>query len=219
MENKQNSGVKRRRGLETQESIFKISAALFAQKGYDAVTVREIASASKIKESSIYNHFESKAAILTSLFDFFSQEVAKARLSDAELESLMAFMSGEEILKQLIVRMGQREEPTLDYVATIIFTERFRNKDAANLYFDWMIESQWDYYTTVFALMNSKGLISCPEDRVRDIASQYNYVLVALATEYAMAKNGMVDGVEAIKKMMATASFFAGQGGILNVNK
>lgn len=199
---------KRKRGIETREQIFKISALLFAQKGYDVVSVREIASACGIKESSIYNHFASKGAILTILLDYFAAEVAKARVPLAELGTMMEYMSGEEILRHLIIRMGQREDETLDYVAAIVFTERYRNEQAAKLYFDCVVTEPAAYYTEVFLLMTQKGLLDLPQERAEEIAIQYNNVLIALANEYAMAKNGTADTMEVVKKMMAAAKFF-----------
>ncbi len=42
---------------------------MFSVKGYDAVSIRQIASAVGIKESSIYNHFKSKQDILNKIID------------------------------------------------------------------------------------------------------------------------------------------------------
>ncbi|NLJ41766.1 MAG: TetR/AcrR family transcriptional regulator, partial [Clostridiales bacterium] len=50
--------------MTTREKIIYEALSLFSINGYDAVTIREIASAVGIKESSIYNHFESKRNIL-----------------------------------------------------------------------------------------------------------------------------------------------------------
>jgi len=44
-----------------------MAADLFAHEGYDNVSVHEIAEAVGIKESSLYNHFESKAEILSTI--------------------------------------------------------------------------------------------------------------------------------------------------------
>ncbi len=42
---------------------------MFSIKGYDAVTIREIASEVGIKESSIYNHFKNKQDILNKIIE------------------------------------------------------------------------------------------------------------------------------------------------------
>ena len=55
--------------LTTREKIIYEALSLFSVNGYDAVTIREIASAVGIKESSVYNHFENKRDILNKIID------------------------------------------------------------------------------------------------------------------------------------------------------
>lgn len=55
--------------MTTREKILYEALSLFSIKGYDAVTIREIASAVGIKESSIYNHFKNKKDILNKIID------------------------------------------------------------------------------------------------------------------------------------------------------
>ena len=55
--------------MTTREKIIYEALSLFSVNGYDAVTIREIASAVGIKESSIYTHFKSKQDILNKIID------------------------------------------------------------------------------------------------------------------------------------------------------
>lgn len=48
---------------DTKQRILEKSLELFSTKGYDAVSVGEIAKAVGIKAPSLYNHFPSKQAI------------------------------------------------------------------------------------------------------------------------------------------------------------
>ena len=49
--------------MGTREKILEEALTLFSQKGYNGVSVREIAGAIGIKESSLYNHFANKQEI------------------------------------------------------------------------------------------------------------------------------------------------------------
>ena len=64
---------------DTKQRILEKSLELFSTKGYDAVSVGEIAKAVGIKAPSLYNHFPSKQAIfdaiLEDLSDFFNQQL------------------------------------------------------------------------------------------------------------------------------------------------
>lgn len=53
--------------MTTKEKILYEALNLFSNYGYEAVTIRQIASAVQIKESSLYNHFENKRDILDTI--------------------------------------------------------------------------------------------------------------------------------------------------------
>lgn len=58
--------------MTTREKILHEALNLFSAKGYDPVSVREIAYAVGIKESSLYNHFKNKQDIFDSIIDEYS---------------------------------------------------------------------------------------------------------------------------------------------------
>ena len=60
--------------MSTKEKIIKTALELFSQRGYDGVSVRDIARAVGIRESSLYNHFENKRAIFDGIVDFCVQQ-------------------------------------------------------------------------------------------------------------------------------------------------
>lgn len=55
--------------MTTKEKIIFESLKLFSSKGFDGVSMREIAAAVGIKGSSIYNHFKGKEEIFKAIFD------------------------------------------------------------------------------------------------------------------------------------------------------
>ena len=56
--------------MTTKEKIVETALDLFAQRGYDGVSIRDIARAVGIRESSIYNHFPSKRAVFDGIVDY-----------------------------------------------------------------------------------------------------------------------------------------------------
>lgn len=60
--------------MDTREKILDEALKLFSQHGYDAVSIRQIAGAVGIKESSLYYHFKNKQAIFDTLVDFCFQK-------------------------------------------------------------------------------------------------------------------------------------------------
>ena len=67
----------------TREKILDISLELFSQKGYSAVSIRDICKCVGIKESSVYYHFENKQNIFDVLLNKFS-EIAKGMMAQLE---------------------------------------------------------------------------------------------------------------------------------------
>lgn len=54
---------------DTRERILEQALELFSEKGYDSVSVGEIARAVGIKAPSLYNHFPSKRAIFDAIVE------------------------------------------------------------------------------------------------------------------------------------------------------
>ena len=50
-----------------KEEIIRVAAELFKEKGYSAVTMRDLAKAMGIKAASLYNHINSKQDILNTI--------------------------------------------------------------------------------------------------------------------------------------------------------
>ena len=63
---------------QTKTVILDTALKLFAQRGFDATSMREIAAGVGIKASSLYKHFPSKQAIFDSLVQRELDEHAQA---------------------------------------------------------------------------------------------------------------------------------------------
>jgi len=58
--------------MNTRDKIMREALDLFSTKGYDAVSVRDIARAVGVKESSLYNHFTNKQDIFNSIINEYA---------------------------------------------------------------------------------------------------------------------------------------------------
>jgi AcrR family transcriptional regulator len=57
-----------------KEEILRVAAKLFKEKGYSAVTMRDLAKAMGIKAASLYNHINSKQDILNAIIISLAEE-------------------------------------------------------------------------------------------------------------------------------------------------
>lgn len=63
--------------MNTRDKIIYESLNLFSKKGFDAISVRDIAKAVGIRASSIYNHFKNKQDILDTIIIQYSNYITK----------------------------------------------------------------------------------------------------------------------------------------------
>ena len=68
------------RSVDTHEAILVVAAAMYAERGYDGVSMRDIATAVAIQPASLYHHFKDKdALILAALEHVLSAKAAPGR--------------------------------------------------------------------------------------------------------------------------------------------
>lgn len=81
----------------TKEFIVKTSRRIFAEKGYDGLTMRALATELGCAPSVLYHHFENKDTILEAMFETTTRSLGNER------RKLATPSSASEMLKQRIV--------------------------------------------------------------------------------------------------------------------
>lgn len=79
----------------TKQRIFEVSLDLFAQKGFDAVSMREIAEAVGIKKASVYSHFASKDELIEQIFNYPSMALEIVGPKGENAEKMIVSMGVE----------------------------------------------------------------------------------------------------------------------------
>lgn len=84
------TGPGRRAPADRRGQILQIAAKRFAEFGYEATTIRQIADDAQILSGSIYHHFDTKDEILDEIIrdavDFLSENSQRIARSDADAE-------------------------------------------------------------------------------------------------------------------------------------
>jgi len=115
---------------ERRADMVRLAGDLFAQKGYRATTVREIADAAGILSGSLYHHFDSKESIGDEILSSFMSEVlagyraavALAGGPGAVLEQIVRSTSGTLARHRAALAMLQNDwsyfsaQPRFDYL-------------------------------------------------------------------------------------------------------
>jgi AcrR family transcriptional regulator len=87
------TGLRERHKQQTRQLIFEAASRLFAARGFDAVTVAEVAWAADVSEmTTVYNHFPTKEELFFGKMEFFEQRLLDAvRDRAAGVSALEAF--------------------------------------------------------------------------------------------------------------------------------
>lgn len=143
--------------VDTKQRILSESLRLFSEKGYDAVSVAEIASAVGIKAPSLYKHYKSKRDI----FDSILKKMSEADSSYAD-ENDMPNVDDDynsvspESIKAFSVAMFRHwtEDKFAARFRRMLSLERFKNSEMAELYKSYISSGPLDYMKEVFVGMN-----------------------------------------------------------------
>ena len=152
--------------MTTKEKIAQAALELFSVRGYEAVSVRDIAGAVGIKESSIYNHFKCKQAIFDALVEESGRQIeaifapyhltgrpgpALAEMDFRRDTEALAALTGDVFLR-FITDDGLRK------FRQMLTLEQYRNGEAGRCYRDIFIEAPIRFQTALFAQMMQRGI-------------------------------------------------------------
>jgi AcrR family transcriptional regulator len=97
--------VKGSKGEQTGERILDAAEALFAQRGYEGTSLREIARQAGIKQPGLYNYFENKQALYAAVLDRALAPMADAmhielsRTKPKEIQTTLAAVMTDILLE------------------------------------------------------------------------------------------------------------------------
>jgi AcrR family transcriptional regulator len=84
------TGLRERQKQQTRQLIFETASRLFAERGFDAVTVAEVARAADVSEMTVFNHFPTKEDLCFAGMEFFEERLLDAVRGRAEGVSALA---------------------------------------------------------------------------------------------------------------------------------
>ena len=110
--------LRERKKQRTRQAISDAATELFAERGFEAVTIDEVAAAAEVSKKTVFNYFGSKEDLL-----FDEAEAAEARLiaavrERAEGEPLLAAV--RRTVRAAVGRMCSGDEPWIEKMARIV---------------------------------------------------------------------------------------------------
>ena len=179
--------------MNTKKKIFDVALDLFSKKGYDSVSLREIAEEVGIKKSSIYSHYPSKEAILMDIFKYLTNLFEYDELlNNKELD----LSEDNEILvdnPEMFYHMGSEAIKTMFSqeknlkIWKLIFIQMHHNETIRLFFQNEILVKPLIFWNGFFTILKEKGIIrkDCnPELLAKEYYSFPIYLLLEISAKY-----------------------------------
>ena len=175
---------------------------LFSKKGYDSVSLREIAEEVGIKKSSIYSHYPSKEAILMDIFDYFTDLFEENELLNSKDFNLsvdneillenpeLFYHQGSEAIRELI-----SQERNLK-IFKLILIQMHHNEKIRQFFQDEILVMPLEFWMRFFTILKEKGIIkkdSNPELLAKEYYSFPIYLLMEMCIKHDDIPQSSID--------------------------
>ena len=183
MQNESVTALFQNEELNTKERILDAAIDLISRKGFEAVSIREIAREVGIRESSIYNHFKSKEEILDTIIDYFIMELSRSYPDEVPMETLLAQYGPVGFMNMASsVYLQRLNRPRIAKIWRIISIEIFRNDKIRVFFKKVMVETPVATWEQTFRTMVELGYIKKCDTMV--LAQEFFYYCVYLLFDY-----------------------------------
>lgn len=196
--------------MNTKDRIRYEALTLFSAKGFDAVSVRDIAAAVGIKESSLYNHYKGKQDIFQSIVDEYSKrgdeffqsinmlDAGKTFDVDERTVGMYTHMSPEQFeAMSLRVLEYYLTDETIVKFRKMLTIEQYRSPMLTKLYRDISFNSSLEFQSQLFTVFMNEGLFKKVDPYV--LALEFFSPIFLIFTKFDSDE----DGLKKAKELMA----------------
>lgn len=156
----------------TKQKIQHTALDLFSQKGYSAVSIRDIGKIVGIKESTIYYHFKNKQDIFQALLLEVKEITNQMKfLFDDRFKAITKVEEVEFIKVGLGVLEGYLLDKHMNKFIHMLEIEKYVNEEAAMLYQNILFDAPIKQNAEIFEIMMSRGYFK--QDDAMRLAVEY----------------------------------------------
>ena len=134
---------------------------LFAERGFDGVTVKDITRSLDLTEATLYIHFKSKAALLQAIFAQLEEQLVTPAFT-APTRDLEDISSAADLARFLVTgarRFFSRATKETQLIWRLLMISQYRYEAAHEGVRDQLIEAPAAYFASMINQMKRKGII------------------------------------------------------------
>lgn len=151
--------------VTTKDRILEAALDLFSVNGFEGVSVKQIAGAVGIKDSSLYKHFSSKQAIYDTLLAEmnarFEETIAVYKLPQGEIKKIAKEYGSHNLtwLKKACeaVFLFFLKDPKASKFRRMLMIEQYKDPNAAKTFRCWFTDDAVQFQTALFKEMIGQG--------------------------------------------------------------
>ena len=172
--------------MTTKEKIMDVALHMFSERGYEAVSIRDICGEVGIKESTLYYHFKNKMDILDSLIAKFKEHIEELLIHIDEMPSgkTKKKNAGSTDIIDSYMMDSYLFDPFCNLMIRLMMIEQFHNEEMRALYEKTMFTDPYDIYLRVFRMLATQGTF--PESQVDAIVRRYHAYMTMLTYRYLL---------------------------------
>ena len=136
---------------ETRDRILKAALKLFARRGYDGTTTKELAEAAGVAEGTLFRHFETKKAILVQVATDGWIEILTDLLT--ELSEMGSYKAVAQVMKRRMVHLQDNADLMRVCFMEVQFHEDLRDRIQTDV-----IEKMTDVAEVFFQTAMNQGV-------------------------------------------------------------
>lgn len=179
--------------MSTRDKIMDVALHMFSERGYEAVSIRDICGEVGIKESTLYYHFKNKKDILDSLIAKFIAHIDSLLVHVDEITAepdKKKKKKSDEIGAQMMdsyMMDSYLFDPFCNLMLRLMMIEQFHNEEIRELYEKTLFTDPYEIQLNVFNRLAIVGTI--PAEDVEWIVRETHAYMTMLTFKYLLNGN------------------------------
>ena len=175
--------------MDTKQRILLEALRLFSKRGYDAISVEQIASAVGIKAPSLYKHYKSKKDIFDAIFEDTAKryeefiQTISIPVTDSK-QDVVVFenITAEDLVQKVksLIEYSLHDE-NISKFRKMMTIEQFRSPELSKLYSDRYVNQIQNYHTDLFTKMIETGVLKKQDPCI--LAMVYDAPILVMLSE------------------------------------
>lgn len=191
----------------TKEKLFENAIRLFSLHGVNGVGIRDICQSVNIKESSFYNHYQSKDQLVNEIFSRYLQLGEMTILTSAEIDEIVNQAAVEDFFSSMMAKFLQyTDNPFFQMMRRIVLMESFINPGAAEVAKKNLYYFRKESMEQGLRKLIDKGLIR--ELDVSTLTAEYCYATSEMLDEFLLFDFWKSDTALVTKRLNNHVAFF-----------